>query len=261
MTAAVSTRAPRFFAAAGLALLLTLSLGACAGQPQSGYKAEINDPIEPVNRAIFAFNNVFDRFLFEPVAKIYDAVFPGFVKDGVQNFMRNLRSPIIVANNLLQGDFGDAGVATARFVINSTVGVAGLVDVASTQGFNYEEEDFGQTLGVWGVGNGMYIVLPILGPSSLRDAGGKVADLAFDPLFIWSNNTHNDWVYYTRAGVEAIDNRARAIKAIDDLRKNSLDYYAAVRSAYGQRRAALVRDDGRHQNGAVVAMPDYDEEY
>lgn len=261
-TAAVTTkRQPRIFAALGLALLLTFSLGACANNAQSGYKTEINDPIEPVNRAIFAFNNVFDRFLLEPVAKIYDAVFPGFVKTGVQNFMRNLRAPIVLANNLLQGDFGDAGVTTARFVINTTAGVAGLVDVAATQGLMHEDEDFGQTLAVWGVGDGMYLVLPILGPSSLRDATGKVADLAADPLFIWSNNTHNDWVYVTRGGVEAIDNRARAIKAIDDLRKNSLDYYAAVRSAYAQRRAALINDDSRRQDGGAVAMPDYDEEY
>ncbi len=258
-----SRRQPNLFAALGLALLLSLSLGACANNAQSGYKTEINDPIEPVNRAIFAFNDMFDRFLFEPVAKIYDAVFPGFVKSGVQNFMRNLRAPIVVANNLLQGEIGDAGVATARFLINTTTGVAGLVDVAATQGLMHEDEDFGQTLGVWGVGEGMYIVLPLLGPSSLRDAAGKVADLAVDPLFVWSNNTHNNWVYLTRGGVEAIDNRARAIKAVEDLRKNSLDYYAAVRSAYGQRRGALIRDDARQQQGggAAVAMPDYDEEY
>ena len=262
-TSVAKTRTNVFFAFA-LAIIMAVSVTGCASSqnPNAGYKAEINDPIEPVNRAIFAVNNVFDRFLFEPVAKIYDAVFPGFVKDSIQSFMRNLRSPIIVANNLLQGDFGDAGVATARFLINSTVGVAGLVDVAATLGLMYEDEDFGQTLAVWGLGDGMYVVLPLLGPSSLRDAGGKVADLAVDPLFIWQNNTHNEWVYITRGAVEAIDNRARAIKAIEDLRKNSLDYYAAVRSAYSQRRAALIRDEAS-QNGyaGAMAMPNYDEEY
>ncbi len=262
-TTVSTTRSPRrLFAVIALSLLLAVSAAGCASSQNSNaaYKAEVSDPIEPVNRAIFAFNNVFDRFLFEPVAKIYDAVFPGFVKDSIQSFMRNLRSPMIIANNLLQGDLNDAGVATARFMINSTVGVAGLIDVAATQGYAYEDEDFGQTLGVWGFGDGMYIVLPILGPSNARDLVGRVGDYASDPLQIWSNNTHNDWVYYTRGAVEAIDNRARAIKAIEDLRKNSLDYYAAVRSAYTQRRSALVNDKATH-NGYAGALPDYDEEY
>lgn len=261
-TAVLTTRSPRFFLALALAFMMTFSVAGCAGNqnPDAGYKAEVSDPIEPVNRAIFAVNNVFDRFLFEPVAKIYDAVFPGFIKNSIQSFMRNLRSPIIVANNLLQGEFGDAGVATARFLINSTVGVAGLVDVASTQGLMYEDEDFGQTLGVWGFGEGMYLVLPILGPSNARDTVGKVADYAMDPLRIWAHNTDNEWVYYTRGAVEAIDNRARAIKAIDDLRRNSLDYYAAVRSAYTQRRHALISDTA-NSNGYAGALPDYDEEY
>lgn len=252
----------RMLTVAGLCALMSVSLGACANSqnPNAGYKAEINDPIEPVNRAVFAFNNVFDRFLFEPVAKIYDAVFPGFVKSGVQNFMRNLRTPWTIANNLLQGEFNDAGTATARFVMNSTIGIAGLIDVASKQGLAFEEEDFGQTLGTWGVGNGMYIVLPIFGPSSLRDGPAKVVDIVTDPVFLWANNTHNDWVYYTRGAVEAIDNRARAIKAIDDLRRNSLDYYAAVRSAYAQRRAALIRDE-ISDGSTPTAVPSYDEEY
>lgn len=264
-TTVSTTRSPRFFVAFVIALMLAVSLAGCASNqnPQTGYKAEINDPIEPVNRAIFAVNNVIDRFLFEPVAKIYDAVFPGFVKDSVQSFMRNLRSPLIIANNLLQGQIGDAGVATARFLINSTVGVLGLVDVASTQGLTYEDEDFGQTLAVWGFGDGMYIVLPILGPSNARDTVGKVGDYFADPLRIWAHNTDNEWVYYTRGAVEAVDNRARAIKAIDDLRRNSLDYYAAVRSAYTQRRHALIEDTASNNGyaGAVAPVPSYDEEY
>lgn len=262
MTAAARTRLCKTFFALMLCASLTMGLGACAKSqsPESGYKAgAIADPIEPVNRAVFAFNTAFDRFLFEPVAKIYDAVFPGLVKDSVQSFMRNLRSPLIIANNLLQGEIGDAGVATARFIINTTAGVAGLVDVAAGHGLMYEDEDFGQTLAVWGLGDGMYVVLPILGPSSLRDAGGKVVDFAGDPLQLWANNTHNDWVYITRGAVEGIDNRARVIKAVEDLRKNSLDYYAAVRSAYVQRRHAVINDQDPQREAA--ALPDYDEQY
>lgn len=226
--------------------------------PDAAYKAEISDPIEPVNRAVFAFNNFLDVLLIEPAAKAYNAVLPGFVRDSVQSFMRNLRSPLIIANNVLQGDIGDAGVATARFVINSTVGVAGLVDIASMQGLGYEEEDFGQTLGVWGAGHGPYLVLPVLGPSSLRDGTGRVVDAVADPVRIWSNDIDNDWIYYTRNAVEGLDTRSRLIKAIEDLRKNSLDYYATMRSAYVQKRNSLVRDENPE---ASQEIPDYDEEY
>lgn len=239
---------------------LATGMTGCAksANPDTAYKAEINDPIEPVNRAVFAFNNFLDILLLEPVAKAYDFLLPGFAKDSVQSFMRNLRSPLIIANNVLQGDIGDAGVATARFVINSTVGVAGLVDVAAMQGLNYEEEDFGQTLGVWRLGHGFYVMLPVLGPSSLRDGTGRVVDAIADPVRIIAHNTDNDWIYYTRNAVEGLDTRSRLIKAIADLRKNSLDYYAAVRSAYVQKRASLVRDENPD---SAPAIPDYDEEY
>lgn len=251
---------PGFFTIIGLSLLLVSSVSGCAKSqdPNTAYKSEISDPIEPVNRAIFSFNNFLDMILIEPAAKVYNAVFPGFVRDSVQSFMRNLRSPLIVANNLLQGDIGDAGVATARFIINSTVGIAGLVDIASTQGLSYEEEDFGQTLAVWGLGDGFYIMLPILGPSSLRDGVGRVGDMMADPVRIVAHNTDNDWIYYTRNAVEGLDNRARLVTALDDLRKNSLDYYAAIRSAYAQKRASLVRDENPESSHAI---PDYDEEY
>jgi phospholipid-binding lipoprotein MlaA len=237
-----------------LCTFLAFSTAACSTNPGDGYKSgQISDPIEPVNRAIFAVNNVLDRFIIEPVAKIYHAIFPDFVRDGVQNFMRNLKSPLIVANSLLQGDFSNAGVATARFVINTTAGIGGLVDVASAQGLPYQPEDLGQTMAVWGMGDGFYIVLPILGPSSLRDTAGLVGDTLADPVRIWAHNTDNDWIYYTRGAIEGIDNRARMLRAIEDLRRNSLDYYAAVRSAYGQKRQALIR------NESPDAAPDYDE--
>jgi phospholipid-binding lipoprotein MlaA len=248
---------------ATLALIAVLCGGmtACAKSqdPKVALKTtEISDPIEPVNRAVFAFNNFLDMILIEPVAKIYNAVFPGFVRDGVQNFMHNLRSPLIIANNVLQGDIGDAGVATARFIINTTAGVAGLVDVAATQGMAYEEEDFGQTLAVWGLGNGFYIMLPVLGPTSLRDGTGRIVDALADPVRIVAHSSENDWIYYTRNAVEGLDNRARLVKALADLRKNSLDYYAAIRSAYAQKRASLVRDE---TPDALQDIPDYDEQY
>lgn len=250
-------------------MLMLFSVAACAKsqKPDAAYKSqkvevesaksqEMSDPIESVNRFIFGFNDILDKILIEPIAKGYNAVLPGFIRDSVQSFMRNLQSPLIVANNLLQGEVGDAGVATARFFINSTVGVVGLVDVAQTQGLLYEDEDFGQTLAKWGVGEGFYLVLPVLGPSSLRDTAGLAVDSYADPVRIVANNTDNNWIYYTRSIVKGIDTRSRLIKVVDDLRVNSLDYYATVRSAYSQKRAALIRDDKSGQTPKVLNYDD-----
>ncbi|MCE9508208.1 MAG: VacJ family lipoprotein [Alphaproteobacteria bacterium] len=243
-----------------LCLSLALGLGACAKSQKPGVtynnSHEIADPIEPVNRFIFGFNDILDRILLEPIAKGYKAVLPSFARDAVQSFMHNLQSPLIIANNLLQGSVGDAGVAGARFFINTTVGIGGLVDVAKAQGLSYENEDFGQTLAVWGLGDGFYLVLPVLGPSSLRDAAGLMADSYADPVRIVSDNTDNKWIYYTRGIVDGIDTRARLIKAIDDLRRNSLDYYAAARSAYSQKRSSLIRDD---KSGTAPQTLNYDD--
>ncbi len=238
---------------------VSLLLGACAKAQQPNVAAgahEIADPIEPVNRFIFGFNDVVDRLLIEPVAKGYKAVLPSFVRDAIQSFVRNLQSPVIFANNILQGQVGDAGITAARFLINSTVGIAGLVDVAKAQGLTYQDEDFGQTLAVWGVGDGFYLVLPILGPSSLRDTAGLVADSFADPVRIVSSNTDNEWIYYTVGAVKGIDTRSRIITAVDDLRRNSLDYYAAARSAYGQQRQVLIRNG---KPGATPQAPSYDD--
>lgn len=229
-----------------LSLMLVVTAGApgaYAEHKPTHKSKEVSDPIEPVNRFIFGLNDVLDRVLFEPLAKGYKAVLPKPVRDGVQNFMRNLASPLIVANSLLQGKFGDAGVATSRFLLNTTVGIGGLVDVASANGLKYKNEDFGQTLGTWGAGEGFYLVLPVFGPSSLRDTTGLVVDSLADPVRIVADNTDHMWIYYAREGLEGLDNRSRLIEAIDDMRRNSLDYYAAARSAYTQKRNSLIRDE------------------
>jgi phospholipid-binding lipoprotein MlaA len=225
------------FTAFSVCLMLSFSAYA-ADKPQ-----ELSDPIEPVNRFVFGFNDILDRILIEPVAKGYNFILPEFVRDSIHSFMHNLSSPVIVANDLLQGKVGDAGVDTARFVINSTIGVLGLADVASAQGLKYKDQDFGQTLATWGVGNGFYLVLPILGPSSLRDATGTFVDAYADPIRIYSDNTDHMWIYYSREILQGLDDRSRLIKPIDDMRRNSLDYYAAARSAYSQHRNALIRGD------------------
>lgn len=250
------TKLPHQFLILALCAFLLLGTTGCARSvdPETGYKAGISDPFEPVNRGIFAFNNVLDTVLIDPLCSLYNALLPDFFRDGIRNFMRNLSSPILVANEVLQGDIKGAGVATARFIINSTAGIGGLFDPAAAQGLPYSDEDFGQTLGVWGFGEGFYIVLPVIGPSSLRDTAGMAVDSYADPIRIWSDKVGKDWIYYTRVGVEGLDKRARLAKAMRDLRKNSLDYYAAVRSAYAQKRRSLVLDE----SGDSVDIPDYD---
>lgn len=224
-----------------LTLLAPPALAATTDAPQP--TREVYDPIEPVNRFTFGFNDILDRFIIEPVAKGYKAVLPSFARDAVQSFMHNLESPLLIANNLLQGNVGDAGIALARFAINTTAGVGGLVDVAKTQGLEYKDEDFGQTLAKWGIGDGFYLVLPVIGPSNLRDTAGLLADTYADPVRIYADNTDREWIYYTRVALDGVDKRSRLIDAIADLRRNSLDYYAAVRSAYAQKRAALIHDE------------------
>jgi len=243
MSKSLSCAFIRKFMMIGLCSFLVLGTAGCASAKRDFQThAQINDPLEPFNRGVFAFNNVLDRFLIEPVARIYNAMFPDFFRDGVQNFMRNLRSPLIVGNNVLQGDFKGAGIATARFAINTTAGIGGLIDVAAAQGLEYQPEDFGQTLAVWGFGDGFYLVLPLLGPTTLRDGTGLVVDAFADPVRLYAFNRDEEWIYYTRGLVEGLDTRARLVRAVEDLRRNSLDYYATVRSAYAQKRRALIRD-------------------
>ncbi len=241
-----------------LSALFCAGLAACS-TTGTGDSAEIYDPMEGFNRGVFAFNEAVDDVLIEPVARGYRYVTPQPVRTGVTNFLRNLRSPLIVANQLLQGDIGGTGEGIARFAINSTVGVVGLIDVAAMAGMPYEPEDFGQTLGVWGAGHGFYVVLPLMGPSSLRDAVGMAVDSYADPLRIYLFNTDNEGWHYARIGLSALDQRTELLDALEDLQKNSLDYYAALRSAYVQRREAQVSDQGTGSLSAGPAIPDYDE--
>src|SRR5690606_25232813 len=141
-----------------------------------------NDPLEVPNRMMFAFNEALDFMIIRPVAVTYRYVVPVGVRNTVRNFLRNLRSPVTLANDLLQGDFDRAEITFTRFFINSTIGMLGLFDIAADSGFQYHEEDFGQTMGTYGAGEGFYLVLPVLGPSSLRDGGGRIVDIFLDPL-------------------------------------------------------------------------------
>lgn len=242
----------------GLALLFCLSLAACATAPgQQAGTDEVYDPLENVNRATFAFNDTLDQAFMEPVARGYRAVVPKPARTGLRNFLRNLKTPVNAANQLLQGDVEGMAHDITRGLINTTIGIGGLIDVAKDTGLEYEQEDFGQTLAVWGVGNGPYLVLPLFGPSSFRDTAGMVADYYADPLRLYLDNTDQEEWSYVRFGATALDRREELLDVLADLRKNSLDYYATVRSAYIQRRDAQIRDENP-DNGGGAAIPDYD---
>lgn len=239
-------------------ICLAVTLQACTSSDKFHQATVIPDPLEPVNRAVLQFNTGLDIILIEPLSSAYIFLLPEVVRDSVQNFFRNLRSPLYVANNVLQGDFGDAGVGAARFVINSTVGVGGLFDVAANQGLGFEPEDFGQTLASWGVGDGFYIVWPILGPSSLRDSVGSFADSTANPWRILAFARDEEALYFIGSGVEALDQRSRLLTSIRDLRGNSLDYYSSLKSVYEQRRSAVISDSVYTNN---FDIPNYSYEY
>jgi len=207
--------------------------------------AEVKDCFEKLNRATFAFNNALDGIIFKPVASVYK-VLPSPVRTGVSNSLDNLSSLVTIPNNVLQGDFSKAGVNTGRFLINTTIGLLGLIDVATYLGLEeYEKEDYGQSLAKHGVGPGCYIVLPVLGPSTARDTVATTFNfLGGDP---WYNVTvkndtqyvsHED--YYSSKVTGGVDFRAKNYNSIENLKKNSVDFYASVKSLYLQDRQQKI---------------------
>ncbi len=244
-----------------LCALSVLSLASCASTSEDPILVGdivVDDPFESRNRNIFAFNAAVDEAVVHPVVKGYRAVVPKPARSGLRNFLRNLKSPMTFVNQILQGDVEGAGEVFTRAAVNSLIGLGGLFDVAGSEGIKYEPEDFGQTLAVWGVGHGPYVVLPIIGPSSIRDYAGYAVDSFADPLRFYLHNIDEEWLYYTKVGLDYFDLRESLVDVLEDLEATSIDYYAAVRSTYYQRREALVRDEN-HQEGNVPAFPDYDD--
>jgi len=200
--------------------------------------ASDSDPLEGMNRGIFWFNERVDQYALKPVATAWDFVLPDRVQTSIRNVLRNATFPIRTTNDLLQGKVKFAAVDLSRFAVNTTVGVAGIFDPATRFGLEHHEEDFGQTLGVWGVPSGPYLVLPFLGPSSIRDGGGLVVDSA---MRVWP------WFapFYVGLSVgvgTAVNERSLVLDEVEEARAASLDFYAAVRSAYLDRRRANVAD-------------------
>lgn len=215
---------------------------------------DTNDPFEGSNRFFFDVNQVLDDVLLRPVAIAYRAVVPDFARDGVRNFMNNLNSPVIFANDLMQGEGDRAGTTLLRFGVNSTIGIGGLFDVAKELGHPYHDEDFGQTLAVWGVGDGPYLYFPLMGPSSARDFTGFVVDRGLDPLtYVNWGDDDLEYVPIARTVLNVIDLRSRNIETLDDIERSSVDYYASIRSLYRQSRADSIRNGAPSQE-----LPDFD---
>ncbi|HUI27875.1 MAG TPA: VacJ family lipoprotein [Candidatus Kryptonia bacterium] len=197
-----------------------------------------HDPIEPFNRAIFWFNDQIDTYVLVPVAKGYDKITPNRVKQCLSNFFTNLRFPLSAGNDLLQGKLSATASDVGRFAVNTTVGLAGFFDPATDWGLVFHDEDFGQTLGYWGVPAGPYLVLPFWGPSNIRDGVGLAGD-AFSTVYPWFIP-----FYYSigAQGVRTINGRSLVLREVEQLKEASVDYYSAVRNAYGQRRQSLIED-------------------
>ena len=240
---------------------LALVLGACAGLPVGTADREeteevlaVADPLEPVNRQFFAINAALDTFLLRPAAVLYRDWMPEFGKRVVGNVVGNLRLPTTFLNEVAQGEFARAGTTFMRFLVNSTVGVGGIADVASGQGLEPHREDFGQTLGVYGVQEPVYLVLPVLGPSGLRDVAGLTVDAMTDPVNIGTRLLGVRNVGFVRAGAGAMHARYRALGTVDTLRRGSLDPYALIRNLYRQRRMAQIANGDRPEG---VRPPTY----
>jgi phospholipid-binding lipoprotein MlaA len=242
-------------------LALCVLAGACATRPPASdmnaviaYE-EANDPLEPFNRAMFKTDQALDKVVVRPIVKGYRAIVPEPGRRGIGNFLQNVRSPITFVHDVLQAEPERAGITFSRFVVNTFIGVLGLFDVATEMGLPYHSEDLGQTLAVWGVGDGPFIYAPLFGPSTLRDGTGFGVDAVFvDPLAWYSrgNNPHT-WITWPILGGLIIDIKDKTMFATDELKASSIDYYASLRSAYRQIRASEIR------NGEAAPMDDFDE--
>lgn len=234
----------------------TVILAGCATQPQPADEA--NDPLEGLNRAVFGFNELLDAWFLRPAATLYRGLLPPPIQRGIHNALANLSTPIILLNDALQGETDRAATTLSRFAINSTIGVLGFRDPASDMGFEAHKEDFGQTLAVWGAGEGAYLVLPIFGPSNPRDVVGRVVDYFTDPINIWAHNVDNQGVPITRSVLSAVDARAHFYDEIEDMKNNSLDPYSALRSFYRQHRASeIINGQGPSSNPAPNLSYDF----
>lgn len=253
----VSHSSPSLFKRAVISTLAVFALSACASKPPASDTEALrayeqnNDPLEPWNRSMMQIDQGLDTVFFNPVIGVYQAVVPEQGRQGVTNAIRNFRTPITLANDIFQGEGDRATTTFSRFLINSTIGLFGLFDVAGRWGLPYHSEDLGQTLAVWGVGEGPYLYFPILGPSGGRDITGYAVDNMGIDAMSWVGRADNPfWWQIAYFGGLAVDAKSNAKPTLEELKASSVDYYAALRSAYRQNRAKEIR------NGAPAPLQD-----
>jgi phospholipid-binding lipoprotein MlaA len=246
-----------------LLVVLTLviaCLSGCATKPPADDPDAIadfqqtNDPLEPTNRVFYAINNGIDTVILRPAAQAYRFAVPGVVREGVHNVLANIGTPVLLVNDMLEGKPRRAGDTAMRFLINTTAGGLGIFDVATKWGYPEHDADFGMTLANWGVPEGPFLFLPVLGPSDPRDAIGFGTDILIDP-FTWVGGSHDTGLTvfnWTRYGLNAVDARERVLDPIDQIKKTALDPYATFRSLYRQHRTAQIR---QMQNDNRATIP------
>ena len=250
----------RWLSQAAFAVIALSLVGGCATPDKHGQTAVVqddNDPFEPVNRKIWDFDLTLDRFLLKPIALGYRDYTPSFARTGLTNALNNLKSPVIMANDLLQGNGDRFGQTLSRLAVNTFFGFGGVVDVAAKHGVPRHDADFGQTLGVWGVEPGPYLVLPLLGPSDPRDGIGYGVESFADPFSVEMRAHGYDEGDYIRWGLTVVSDRAATIDQLDQVKQESLDFYAAIRSLYLQQRAAAV---AIAKSGGATPTPDLSSE-
>lgn len=232
-----------------LAFVLVLGLAAsgCATDPEAP-----DDPLEPMNRVFFDLNQRLDRHAALPAASFYTSAVPRDVRGSVHNLLSNLSGPVTVVNDLLQVEFGNAGIAAGRFLINTTIGVAGIFDVATDWGLPERNRDFGETLGTFGIPPGPYLVLPFRGPTAVRDFAGSYVDGFFSPLY-YVRYSGRQYVGVVKSSLGSVDNRAANIVTYRDIERASVDYYATMRAYYLQRRARQVEE----KSVQTAELPDF----
>ena len=235
-------------------LFIFLTVSAVAGSDGelkiSEKNKTVKDCFEPLNRATFALNQGLDKAILKPIAKSYRAL-PSPIKKGTGNVLENLSTLITIPNNVLQGDLKLAGINTGRLVLNTTIGILGIFDIASDMGFpKYVKEDYGQTLGTWGVGPGCYLVLPVLGPTNVRDTAAMFINvMGGDPYYNISVNGNNEYLdgklFAATKVLSGVEFRAENLESLDNLEKNSVDFYASVKSLYTQDRENKIKNTQR----------------
>ena len=241
-----------------LLLASAVAVSACASRPAPAggdtvaQADQVNDPLEGTNRFLYRINDGLDTYVFRPVAVGYRQVVPGGVRRSVHNVLTNVSSPVVFVNDVLQTKPRRAGDTMMRFLINSTAGVAGLFDVATDWGYPAHGTDLGVTLALWGVGDGPYLFIPVIGPSGGRDLTGYAGGVLMDPL-TWASFGGSTAVGLTRYGVGAVDTRERLIDPVDDVKRNALDPYATFRSVYRQNRQSTIEATRNDRRATVPA--------